>query len=147
MKFNIKPITHNPSPITHNPSPITHHLYLLAITILLSLSSCYNQERNCKDFKIGKFKSEIVIDGEKLVTTFERNDSIQTETFKGITDPFAIRWTNDCEYVIKNRHPKNMAEKKSLQVKILTTSKNSYTFEYNYVGESLKQKGIVYKLD
>lgn len=123
--------------------PITY--YLLAISFLLT--SCYDQERNCKDFKTGKFKSEIEVDGKKLISTFERNDSIQIEQFEGVTDSFDIRWTNDCEYVIRNSKPKNMAEKKAVQVKILTTSKNSYTFEYNFVGEALKQKGIVYKLE
>lgn len=121
-------------------------IYTLLITAFL-FTSCYNQERNCQDFKTGKFKSEIEVDGEKLITTFERNDSVQIETFKGVTDTYDVRWTNDCEYIIKNSKPKNMAEKKAVHVKILTTSKNSYTFEYNYVGESLKQKGIVYKLD
>jgi hypothetical protein len=123
--------------------PITY--CLLALTFLLT--SCYNQERNCKDFKTGKFNSEIEIDGKKLVSTFERNDSIQIETYDGITDSYEVRWTNDCEYVIKNSKPKNMAERKAIQVKIMTTSKKSYTFEYNFVGETLKQKGIAYKLD
>ncbi|MFC4740678.1 DNA topoisomerase IV [Flavobacterium ponti] len=136
MKINSKHTTYNLQPITY---------YLLAISFLLT--SCYNQERNCQDFKTGKFKSEIEVDGKKLVTTFERNDSIQIETFDGVTDTYDVRWTNDCEYVIKNSEPKNMAERKAVQVKILTTSKKSYTFEYNYIGESLKQKGIVYKLD
>lgn len=136
MKINSKPTTYNLQPITY---------YLLAITFLLT--SCYNQVRNCKDFKTGKFKSEIEIDGKKMLSTFERNDSIQIETFNGITDSYDVRWTNDCEYVIKNSKPKNRAEKKAIQMKILTTTKNSYTFEYNFVGESLKQKGIAYKLD
>lgn len=120
---------------------------IYSLLSLILLTSCYNQERNCQDFKTGKFKSEIEVDGEKLITTFERNDSIQIETFKGVTDTYDVRWTNDCEYIIKNSKPKNMAEKKAVHVKILTTSNKSYTFEYNYVGESLKQKGIVYKLD
>lgn len=117
---------------------------LLMVNLLLI--SCYNQERNCNDFKTGKFKSEIEIEGKKLVSTFERNDSIQIETFKGVTDSYKIRWTNDCEYIIKNIKPKNRVERKAIQVKILNTSKKSYTFEYNFVGEIIKQKGIVYKL-
>ena len=114
------------------------------ILLFLLLTSCYNQERKCKDFKTGKFKSEIEVEGKKYVTTFERNDSIQIETFEGVTDSYDIRWTNDCEYIIKNSKPKNMAEKKAVQVKIMTTSKNSYTFEYNFVGEAIKQKGIAH---
>jgi hypothetical protein len=117
------------------------------LILLFLLTSCYNQERNCKDFKTGKFKSEIEVDGKKLVTTFERNDSIQIETFDGVTDSYNIRWTNDCEYILKNSKPKNRQERKAVQMKILTTSKNSYTFEYNFVGETEKQKGIVYKLN
>jgi hypothetical protein len=87
------------------------------------------------------------VDGKKIFSTFERNDSIQIETFKGVTDSYDVRWTNDCEYVIKNSKPKNRAEKKAVQVKILTTSKKSYTFEYNFVGETIKQKGIAYLIN
>ena len=121
--------------------------FTACILLFLLLTSCYNQERKCKDFKTGKFKSEIEVDGKKLFTTFERNDSIQIETFEGVTDSYDVRWINDCEYIIKNSKPKNMAEKKAVQVKILTTSENLYNFEYNFVGEAIKQKGIAYKLD
>ena len=121
--------------------------YLLAATLLLLLTSCYEVERKCTDFKTGSFKSETVIDGKKYVSSFKRNDSIQIETFDQVVDTFLIRWTNDCEYVIQNKKPKNMVEKKAVQVKILTTKENTYTFEYNYIGEAIKQKGIVTKLD
>ncbi len=116
---------------------------LLAVVLLIS---CYNQDRKCQDFRNGKFTSEIVIEGKKYTTNFERNDTIQTETFKGITDSYNVRWTNDCEYIIKNVKPKNRAEKKAIQVKILTTKKDSYTFEYNFVGETFKQKGVAYRI-
>lgn len=128
MKINIKPITY----------------YLLAIPFLFF--SCYEQERNCKDFKTGKFESEIIIDGVKHTSTFERNDSIQIETYNGVIDTFNIRWINDCEYIMKNSNPKNMAERKAVSMKILTTKENTYTFEYNYVGDTNKQKGTVTKL-
>lgn len=39
-----------------------------------------------------------------------------------------------------------MAERKAIHMKILTTSTDSYTFEYSYVGDSNKQKGIVTKI-
>ncbi|WP_338409148.1 DNA topoisomerase IV [uncultured Flavobacterium sp.] len=123
------------------------HISYFVLSITLLFASCYNQERKCSDFKTGKFKSEIMIDEKKFTTTFERNDSVQIETFEGITDSYIVRWTNDCEYVIKNSQPKNKAERKAVQVKILTTLKNAYTFEYNYVGEKNKQKGTVYKLE
>jgi hypothetical protein len=113
---------------------------------LLLLMSCYDAERNCKDFKTGKFKFEYEVDGVKKTTLFERNDTIEIETFEGKTDTAAIRWVNDCEYVLQKIHPKNMAEKKAIGMKILTTSKNSYTFEFGMVGSDAKQKGTVTKI-
>ncbi|QIH38031.1 DNA topoisomerase IV [Flavobacterium sp. Sr18] len=113
---------------------------------LLLLMSCYDADRNCKDFKTGKFKFEYEVDGVKKTTLFERNDTIEIETFEGKTDTAAIRWVNDCEYVLQKIHPKNMAEKKAIGMKILTTSKNSYTFEFGMVGSDAKQKGTVTKI-
>ncbi|WP_268846024.1 DNA topoisomerase IV [Flavobacterium aestivum] len=113
---------------------------------VLLLMSCYNAERNCTDFKTGKFKFEYEIDGVKKTTLFERNDSIQIETFEGKTDTATIRWVNDCEYVLQKKHPKNKAEEKAIDMKILTTTKNSYTFEFGMIGVDSKQKGTVTKI-
>lgn len=115
--------------------------------LFLLLTSCYQQERNCTDFKTGKFTSETEIEGKKYTSTFERNDSIQIENYEGKIDTFKVRWTNDCEYVIQNIHPKNRAEKKPVQMKILTTNSKSYTFEYSFVGDSKKQRGTATKLN
>lgn len=115
--------------------------------LFLLLTSCYQQERNCTDFKTGKFTSETEIEGKKYTSTFERNDSIQIETYEGKIDTFKVRWTNDCEYVIQNIHPKNRAEKKPVQMKILTTNSKSYTFEYSFVGDAKKQRGTATKLN
>lgn len=118
-------------------------VFLLPLLLLLS---CYDAERNCKDFKTGKFKFEYEVDGIKKTTVFERNDSIEIETFEGKTDTASIRWVNDCEYVLLKLHPKNMAEEKAIGMKILTTSKNSYTFEFGMVGTDVKQRGTVTKI-
>nr|WP_315251545.1 DNA topoisomerase IV [uncultured Flavobacterium sp.] len=119
---------------------------IILLAPLLLLISCYNAERNCSDFKTGKFKFEYKIDGVKKTTVFERNDSIEIETYEGKTDTSTIRWVNDCEYVLKKKHPKNKAEEKAISMKILTTSKNSYTFEFGMVGSDSKQKGTVIKI-
>lgn len=113
---------------------------------LLLLMSCYNAEHNCKDFKTGKFKFEHEVNGVKKTTFFERKDSIEIETFEGKTDTASIRWVSDCEYILKKLHPKNMAEEKAIDMKILTTSKNSYIFEFGIVGIDTKQKGTVTKI-
>jgi hypothetical protein len=120
---------------------------LLFIPVILLLASCYNQERNCKDFKTGKFKFEYEIDGAKKTTLFERKGDIEIETFEGRVDTASIRWINDCEYVLQKMHPRNMQEKKAVHMKILTTSENSYTFEFSIVGDTNKQKGTVTKIN
>lgn len=119
---------------------------ILLLLPLLLLMSCYDEERNCKDFKTGKFKFEYEVDGVKKTAIFERNDSIEIETFEGRTDTASIRWVNDCEYVLLKLHPKNMAEEKAIGMKILTTTKNSYTFEFGMVGVDEKQRGTVTKI-
>lgn len=116
------------------------------LPILLILTSCFNAERNCKDFKTGKFEFELVVDGVKKTTFFERNDSIEIETFEGKIDTSSIRWVSDCEYILQKTHPKNRQEKMAINIKILTTSKNSYTFEFGIVGSDEKQKGTAFKI-
>jgi len=120
-------------------------LYILLAALLLS--SCYQQERNCKDFKTGKFKFDYEIDGHKKTTVFERTDKFEIETFEGSTDTSSVRWVNDCEYILQKLHPKNMQEQKAVQMKILTTKENSYTFEFSIVGDTNKQKGTVTKIN
>lgn len=119
----------------------------LLLPLLLSIVSCYNVEHNCKDFKTGKFRFDYEVDGVKKTTLFTRNDSIEIETFEGKTDTASIRWVNDCEYILKKLHPKNMAEEKAIDMKILSTSGNTYTFEFGMVGVAQKQKGTVTKLE
>ncbi|WP_396209814.1 DNA topoisomerase IV [Flavobacterium sp.] len=121
----------------------------IAYTLLsfVLLTSCYQQERDCKAFKTGTFTSETEIEGKKFTSSFTRNDSMQIETYEGKIDTFKVRWINDCEYIIQNIHPKNREEKKPVQMKILTTSSKSYTFEYSFVGDSKKQRGTVTKVN
>ncbi len=114
--------------------------------LFVFLASCYQQKRDCKAFKTGSFTSETKIEGKKYTSSFVRNDSIQIETYEGKIDTFKVRWTNDCEYIIQNIHPKNREDKKPVQMKIITTSANFYTFEYSFVGDSKKQRGTVTRL-
>ncbi|MFD0778733.1 DNA topoisomerase IV [Flavobacterium myungsuense] len=90
---------------------------ILILPLILLLISCYNFENNCKDFKTGKFISEITIDGVKKQTTSTRTDSIVIETYESKTDTASIRWISDCEYVLQKINPKNMSEKKQLILK------------------------------
>ena len=109
-------------------------------------SSCYEVERNCTDFKTGTFESTITIDGVEYKSTFSRTSDLQVEVFNGVKDSTNVRWINNCEMVFKTIHPKNRAEQKDIHLKILTTTKDSYKFEYGYVGDTNKQKGEAKRL-
>ena len=119
-------------------------LFFLFIFILIS---CNNHERNCNDFKTGKFGFAQVVNGKKEVSIFIRTDKIQIETYKKKTDTATVRWVNDCEFILQKLHPKNRKEQRAISIKILFTEKNSYTFEYSFVGSNEKQRGKVTKLD
>ena len=121
--------------------------YFIFFVLSFLFTSCYNQERNCKDYKTGKFEFQQEIDGKVEKSVFERTETLQIETFRGKTDTSTVRWVNDCEFVLQKLHPKNRAEKKAVQMKILTTNQNGYTFEYSFVGETSKQKGTVTQIN
>jgi hypothetical protein len=118
---------------------------ILLFFSLLILTSCYEVERNCKDFKTGKFQFDYVVNGVKKTTLFERTETMQIETYEGKTDTATVRWVNDCEFVLQKLHPKNIKEKKAISMRIVSTTKNSYTFEFGIIGSDEKQKGVVIK--
>ena len=120
---------------------------VLMAVLALSAMSCYNIERNCADFKTGKFEFEYEVDGVKKVSNFVRNDTLEIDTYEGKTDSSKVRWINDCEFVLEKINPKNMAEKQAVHMKILSTEGNSYTFEFSRLGEAKKQKGNVTKIN
>lgn len=117
------------------------------ILACLLLASCYAPNRNCKDFKTGTFTYETTIDGAPVKTKFVRKDSIEIEYFQGDIDTSSVRWINDCEYILTKLHPENRQENKAVQIKILTTSKNTYEFQYSIVGSDAKQKGVAKKVE
>lgn len=114
---------------------------LFCCPLILLIVSCYQPKRDCKAFKNGKFAFTTTIDGEEKTTTFVRNDTMEIDYFEGKIDTAAVRWINDCEYIVKKINPKNKAESKSVHMKILSTTEDSYTFEYGIVGESNKSRG------
>ncbi len=118
-------------------------LLFLSFSVFLG---CYSPERNCADFKTGTFEFEALSGTEVYKTTIIRNDSIEIDYYKGKTDTSSIRWINDCEYVVKKLNPKNMAEEKAILIKILTTEKNRYTFEFSEVGKTKKKKATARKI-
>ncbi len=120
---------------------------IVLLLILCLISSCYNAERNCADFKNGKFSFTYEENGKKHTTVFVRKDSIEIETYKGKTDTSSVRWVNDCEYILQKKNPKNRQEQKGVVIRILSTTKNSYTFEFGLVGSQNKSIGTAILLD
>ena len=121
-------------------------IVLLGI-LAVATTSCYNIERNCADFKTGKFEFEYEVDGVKKTSNFVRNYTLEIDTYEGKTDSSSVRWINDCEFVLEKINPKNMAEKQAVHMKILSTTGNSYTFEFSKLGDTKKQKGTVTKIN
>ena len=72
--------------------------FILLLAALSTLVGCYNQERDCTDFKTGNFEFETYLNGEVVKTTFTRNDTLEIDFYQGQADSSNIRWINDCEY-------------------------------------------------
>ncbi len=120
--------------------------FFIIVLCCLFLSSCYETDRDCSDFKTGTFEFEALSGTEVFKTTIIRNDSVEIDFFQGKSDTSTIRWINDCEYVLKKVNPKNQAEKKAILIKILTTDKNKYTFEFSEVGKTKTSKATAKKV-
>ncbi|RRO14025.1 DNA topoisomerase IV [Flavobacteriaceae bacterium 14752] len=114
--------------------------YCLLI-LIIALTSCYSPNRDCSNFKTGKFKYEALVNGKLEKTIFIRNDSTQIEIYRTKTDTSKIRWINDCEFILTPVNPKSILDQYQMHMKILKTTPNSYTFEYNVVGETQKEIG------
>ncbi|MCC1485323.1 hypothetical protein [Winogradskyella immobilis] len=126
-----------------------HYSVLLIFTFLLV--SCYQVERNCADYKTGKFSFNYSVDGIEKTGTFVRTESYNIDYYENIADSASIRWINDCEFILKKLHPKNQSEEAPIHMKILSTTDSSYTFEYKLTikkpNRPLRvEKGIAYKV-
>ncbi len=136
---------------------LKNHNLILSIFILTFFSNCTFPERNCKNFHIGKFYSEIFVNETIYKSIFYRkihkesyadgflhmsnsNHGIQIEEFEGKIDSFYFNWINECEMRLSKINPKSFDEKKSILIKILNTTDSSYTYEYSIIGENIKQK-------
>lgn len=119
--------------------------YFIIFALLLSLTSCYNVERNCSDFKTGTFEFNYTINGVENTGTFVRTKDYNIDYYEDKVDSSSIRWINDCEFILKKLHPKSNADKDAIHMKILTTTKDSYTFEYKLAVKKTNQKEVVKK--
>lgn len=119
---------------------------LSSLFVLFFLSGCYEQQRDCQAYKTGKFEFSQELNGYKAVSIFERFKNFEVETFNQETDTSMLRWINNCEYVLQHKNPRSRAEKKSVHIKILSTTDSTYTFEYGMLGEPKKFKGTAKRI-
>lgn len=104
---------------------------LSIFALLLLFTSCYEQKRDCSDFKTGTFTFIYQIDGVEKTGKFVRTELYNIDYYENKIDSASIRWINDCEFIQTKLNPKSKAEEKAIHMKILTTTSDSYTFEYS----------------
>lgn len=109
---------------------------LFILFIALTTLSCYQPERNCQEYKTGTFSFDYVVNGEEKVGKFTRDERYSVEYYDNKIDSATVKWLNDCEFILQD-----VKSKASVHMKILTTTENSYTFEYSLVGEAKKAQG------
>ncbi|MUU77206.1 hypothetical protein [Winogradskyella endarachnes] len=124
----------------------------IGFIFLISLTSCYSIKRECKDFKTGTFEFTYTIDGIKHTSKFKRTEKYNIDYHNNKADSSSIRWINDCEFILKKLHPTSNSEKDAIHMKILTTTEDSYTFEYKLAVKRPNkplniEQGIAKKLD
>lgn len=120
---------------------------LYTFLLVVGLSSCYQPERNCKDYKTGSylFKYEV---GDSLKTgKFVRGTEYSVDYYEGKIDSASIRWFNDCEFILQDINSKT-----AIHYKIVSTTDSSYTFQYNKAVKDVNKDlvvrtGTAYKTD
>lgn len=120
----------------------------MLLCTLIALNSCYTVERDCLLFHYGTFEFSQIINGDIKISTFIRDSLYEIERFEGKIDTASIRWVNNCEFILKKLNPKSNQDKRPIQIKIISTKDNTYTFEYSLVGDNEnKQRGTIQKIN
>ena len=125
---------------------------LVIFLFAILLTSCYQIERTCIDYKTGTFSFNYTIDGVEKTGRFVRTDNYNIDYYENTIDSASVRWINDCEFILKKLHPKNKSEEDAIHMKILTTTDSSYTFEYKLAikkpNRPLRvEKGTAYRIE
>lgn len=120
----------------------------MLLGVLILFQSCYTVERNCLPFHTGTFEFTQIIKNEMKTSTFTRDSLYEIEQFEGKIDTASIRWVNDCECILTKLNPTSNQEKRPIQIKIISTTQNSYFFEYSLVGDAKNtQRGTIQKIN
>ena len=119
----------------------------LFLGIVFLFISCYSLERDCTRFHTGSFEFNQIINGELTSSIFTRDSIYEIEIYKGVIDTAKIRWVNDCECILTKLNPSSNQDKRPIQMKILNTKADTYTFQYSLVGDSKnRHRGTIKKI-
>ena len=123
---------------------------VLILLLFGLLTSCYTIERDCTDYKTGKFSFSYNLDGVEKTGYFTRTHTYNIDYYENKVDSSTVRWINDCEFILKKVNPLNTSEDDAIHMKILSTTDSSYTFEYKLAikkqNKALRvEKGIAYR--
>ena len=122
--------------------------YFFLIMILVYVTSCYNVERDCINFHTGEFEFSSIVNATLKTSYFTRTEKLEIETYEGKIDSASIRWVNDCECILTKLNPISNQDKRPVQIKILSTTADTYVFEYSMVGKAdNKQRGTIKKIN
>ncbi len=117
------------------------------LILALVFTSCYNVERNCIDFKTGVFEFSTEVNDSLVTSTFTRTNEFEIELFNGIEDSSAIKWVNDCEFLLTKLNPRTNQERRPVRIKILRTYGDKYDFEFSQVNNPQKiSRGTVRRI-
>jgi hypothetical protein len=120
----------------------------LLLFTLIAYISCYTVERDCIPFHNGVFKFSQIINGEIKTSIFSRDSLYEIESYEGKIDTATIRWVNDCECILTKLNPNSNQDKRPIQIKIISTQENAYSFEYSLVGDNKNSKrGTIHKIN
>jgi hypothetical protein len=112
---------------------------ILVVLILgLLLCSCYQPERDCKEYKTGTFKFTYEIGDTVKEGRFVRDDTYSIDYYDNKIDSATVRWFNECEFVLQD-----LNSKAAIQYKIISTTDSSYTFQYKSAVKDPNKKLIV----
>ncbi|WP_430408320.1 hypothetical protein [Kordia sp.] len=115
--------------------------------LALLLTSCYSVERNCKDFQTGTFEFTYEINGETKTGRSVRTDTLSIDYYDNKIDTFTIRWVNECEFIGRKLRPIDFVDSKPIQMKIISTTENTYLLEYSLLeDQKTKKRGTVTKI-
>ena len=101
------------------------------------MTSCYSVNRDCDDFRTGKFEFTFELNDTIQKSIFTRTLDYEIEEYNNVIDSSSISWVGNCEFILTKLSPKTNQEKRPVKIRIIRTYEDSYDFEYSSVNEPI----------